>query len=702
MDNIKVHNELIDSRMIANELSKFKMEIRKMSSRESGLMKNLRDSSDLYESDSEETKLLKALRENQDSSFAYLDETKNKVVVETSSPSHFDITHFDTSCEEEQICSRSSTSISMDSLEKVDFIRVSAQPKSITADVEYFEINEDNSKFNVEEEEVQQHVEKEFDPMCFMCCSEDQCDFSKSYDSQSFYSLPNFSDYDVENLMKISKFQSLIGIESLDSMTSEISKIKPQINDGGRKFFDKKLEREETEQMLMIKRLEIEEKDLQDLLIMSNTYSKSHDESTPSECERIICDLFLENQGPMPPHFNSMQRKILRKCFKEWLQKTTLSKILKTNAFSNEDRVKKINDFLNKIRLEQNKVVSRKAKPKATHNNETTGSHSKANNTTLRKDFEHRLKSQQNTIELQKLKIKRQEQLITEMKLAKFTEMVKESRNDLKMELLAKRGNSKLKAKVRCIQMISNIPQDPLEEERRKLIAQGLIVPKFLAKMQERAEERHNRHEEARERRNRLEIDKEEAKKAAEIAKRLEDEEAKRKRLTEMREKRRHEKLLKELKEQERLLYQKNLKIARDHYQHKLMKRLGFFAFELLIRLKRANYKKSLVHRQRISMKRCFFVWHKNAEVVWNHRRALADKVYSKNLMRKFIKIWLHINSINHSKLLVAIDWHEVKLSQKIFDLWLEHTECCKVIEKRKIAEAEAHFSWQVNYFLYL
>lgn len=698
MDSIKVHNELIDSRMIANELSKFKMEIRKMGSRESGLMRKLRDSSDLYESDSEETKLLKALRENQDSSFAYLDETNNKVVIETS-PSHFD-----NCCEEELISSRSSTSISADSLEKIDFIRVSALPKSITADVDYFEINEDNSKFNVDEEE-EQHIEKEeYDPMCFMCCNEDQCEFSKSYDSQSFYSLPNFSDYDVENLMKISKFQSLIAIESLDSMTSEKGKIKPQINDdtaddgvGGRKFFDKKLEREETEQMLMIKRLEIEEKDLQDLIIMSNTYSKSrnYEATTPSEGERIISDLLMENQGPMPPHFNSMERKILRKCFKEWLQKTTLSKILKTNAFSNEDRVKKINDFLNKIRLEQNKVVSRKVKPKATHGNDSTGSHSKTNNTTLRKDFEHRLKSQQNIIELQKLKIKRQEQLITEMKLAKFTEMVKESKNDLKMELLnAKRGNSKLKAKVRCIQMISNIPLDPLEEERRKLIAQGLIVPKFLAKMQERAEERHNRHEEARERRNRLELDKEEAKKAAEIAKRLEDEEAKRKRLTEMREKRRHEKMLKELKEQERLQYQKNLKIARDHYQHKLLKRLGFLAFELLIRLKRANYKKSLMHRQRTSMKRCFKVWHKNAQVVWNHRRALADKVYNRNLTRKFIKVWLHINSINHSKLLVAIDWHEVKLSQKIFDLWLNYSECCKVIEKRKIAEAEAHFSW--------
>lgn len=668
--------------MIANELSKFKMEIRKMSSSRECRIQD----SELYESDSEETKLLEALRENENSSFAYVDESKNEIIVEQH-------------CEKNSYFNgrshSGSTSISEDSLEKVELIRVSALPKIIHTDEEYYEINEDNTKFN-EEDDEQVEVMKDYDPMCFTCCNDENCEFSKSYDTQSYYSLPNFSEYDVENLMKISKFQSLVAIESLDSCHTAppCENEKPSKID--KKNLDKKLEQEETEQMLMVKRLELEEKDLQELIIMSNSFSKNINEATPSECERIINDLFIENQGP---ELEAAYKELLRKYFKEWLQKTTLAKILKTNAFSNEDRVKKINDFLNKIRLEQNKVIGRRGgggKEKKSNKKAFDGTTAiGTNNSTLRKEFEQRLKAQQNIIELQKLKLKRQEQLITEMKLAKFTEMVKESKNDLKIELLnAKRGNSKLKAKVRCIQMISNIPQDPVEEERRKLMAQGLIVPKFLAKMQERAQERQHRHEEARERRCRLEQEKEEAKKAAELAKRLEDEEAKRKRLIEMREKRRQEKIAKELKEQERMQYQKNLKIARDHYHHKLMKRLGFFAFELLIRLKRANYKKSLLHRQRIIMKRCFNVWHKNAKVVWDHRREQADNLYNKNVTKKFIKIWIHLNAINHSKLLVAVDWYEVRLSQKMFDAWIQYTEACKLIEKRKLADAEAHYSW--------
>lgn len=111
--------------------------------------------------------------------------------------------------------------------------------------------------------------------------------------------------------------------------------------------------------------------------------------------------------------------------------------------------------------------------------------------------------------------------MITEMKLSKFSEMLKESKVDMKNELksAAKRGSIKLRTKARCIQMAANIKSDPEEDEKRKLLAQGLIVPRFLAKMQERAAERLMRHEEARQRRVKLEQEKEEIKTAAEIAK---------------------------------------------------------------------------------------------------------------------------------------------------------------------------------------
>lgn len=119
------------------------------------------------------------------------------------------------------------------------------------------------------------------------------------------------------------------------------------------------------------------------------------------------------------------------------------------------------------------------------------------------------------------MKLQRQERLITEMKLAKFSEMLKESRCDLKTELrnVASRGNIKLRSKAKCIQIIGNIKPDQEDENKRKLMAQGLIVPKFLSRMQARAEERAVKHFLARERRIRLEEDKEKLKTAAEIAK---------------------------------------------------------------------------------------------------------------------------------------------------------------------------------------
>jgi hypothetical protein len=273
--------------------------------------------------------------------------------------------------------------------------------------------------------------------------------------------------------------------------------------------------------------------------------------------------------------------------------------------------------------------------------------------------------------------------------------MLKESKNDLKMELInAKRGNTKLRAKARCIEMAANIKQDPEEEERRKMLAQGLMVPKFLQKMQERAFERVARHDEARERRMKLEQEKEENKNAADLARRAEDEEVKRKRLLEMREKRRQEKIAKILREQERQRFQENLKKARDHYATNLMKQLGFKAFQLLIRLKRTNHKKSTIHRRKMCMKKCFNMWFINTKIVWDNKRAQADRLYEISLMRGRVKVWKHVHNINKSKFLVAIDWYEVRLSDKLFKNWIMFAHHSKCIENSKLKVAEAHYNW--------
>lgn len=697
MESIRNHNNLVDSRMIENELEKFKIDIRKLRSNSSKKSPNFQDEKVCEEfEDVEEVKLLQALCDSEDATFAYRNEF-NKIVIEK--PNFSKINHFEFRYEEESACSGSTAELSEDSLEKygnVNFIKISAQPKpsieieEVEEFQEYYEIAEDNSKFNAEDENG-----RAYDPMCYVCCSDDKCEYSKhEYDTQSFYSLPNLNESDVEHLMKITKFQSLISVETPVIKDCPCC---PQHVDEKIKQIDKSIEEAEAERLLIIRRMELEEKNYQELIVKTDATSKNiSDPSSNYVYDEFINDLIHEDQVTTQ---RELERETLKKTFKDWLQKTTISKILKTNAFNSDDRVKKINEFLNKVRFEHNKghTINNNKKKIGKHEKSKKSSSSSASPTskTLRKDFEHKLKVQQDIIELQKLKIQRQERLITEMKLAKFTEMVKESKNDLKMELInAKRTNTKLRAKARCIEMVANIPPDPIEEERRKLLAQGLMVPKFLQKMQERAAERLARHEEARERRARIEYEKEEAKNAAEIAKRLEDEEAKRKRFLEMREKRRQEKLTKQLKELEHKRFLENLKIARDHYTRNLMKRIGFHAFELLIKMKRLNHKKATIHRRRVCMKKFFNLWHRNTKTVWDIKRLQADKLYTFMLYRMCIKKWRHVHSIHQSKFLVATDWYEVKITEKLFYRWVQFAEDSKAIESVKMRNAEAHYNW--------
>lgn len=697
MENIKNHNNLVESRMIANELSKFKLDIRKLSAKSNAASQKYVDSLDSCDEDSEETKLLDALRESEDGTFAYTNDSKKIVVEKKKRKAEV----HEISYEEGSGLSGfsgSTATMSEGSQERAvhfegDFIKVSTQPKPAYQEEfqEYYEIAEDCGKFN-DDEELDNQEQRVYDD-CFMCCNDADCQFgSRSFDMQSFYSMPNLGDGDIGSLMKITKFQSMVTVETTIQECVCCPPMELHGDDERFELLNKSIEEAETEKMLIVRRMEIEEKNYQELVIMSNANSKNISDSNPFECEKIISDLFTENQEKPE---NVEEKRLMRRCFKDWLQKTTVAKILKTNAFTNEDRVKKINCFLNKIRLEQNKVVSNKSKKEASKAPLKQTLSSRSTPKAVKKDYEHKMKVQQDIIELQKLKIQRQERLITEMKLVKFSEMLKESKNDLKMELInAKRGNTKLRVKARCIELAANIKPDPEEEERRKMMAQGLMVPKFLQKMQDRAIERLTRHEEARERRLRLENEKDEIKNQIELSKRMEDEEGKRKRLLEMREKRRQEKIIKQLKEQERLRFQENLKRAKDHYTKSLMKQLGFRAFQLMIRLKRTNHRKSMIFRRKMCMKKCFNLWFINAKIVWDNKRAQADRLHEISLVRGRLTVWKHVHNIHKKKFLVAIDWYEVRVSEKLLKCWIQFSQQSKFIESNKMKVAEAHFNW--------
>ena len=172
------------------------------------------------------------------------------------------------------------------------------------------------------------------------------------------------------------------------------------------------------------------------------------------------------------------------------------------------------------------------------------------------------------------------------------------------------------------------------------------------------------------------------------------DEEVRKKRILEMRDKRRHEKNNKMFREQERQKYMEDMAKAKTFHVRKLFQRIGFNAFELLIRLKRTNYKKATIHRRRMLMMKHFILWHQTTKAVLNLKKQQASKLHHMMLIKHHSAIWRHVRQIHQSKFLVAIDWYEVKITEKIVTHWALKTQQNKILEMAKIRGSEAHYNW--------
>lgn len=380
--------------------------------------------------------------------------------------------------------------------------------------------------------------------------------------------------------------------------------------------------------LITVKRCEMDEKDYSKLRVTNYKPTENDDKIEISEESRKVISAALK-EGFM----QNYDRALLKQYFFKWLQFTILEKISKGAGVTStrEQKLKRINEFINNIRANKKKPP----KPSA----------ATVQATNAKKDYEHRLKVQQDIIELQKLKLERQERIITELKLSKFSEAAKISKMEIQSELhkAMRTGHVRLRAKAKCIQIVGNMKNDTSEEdEQRKLQAQGLMIPKFLVKMQHRALERSQRHQEAKERRMRLEKEREDNKLAIEEAKRLEDEEARKKRYREMREKRKLEKLQKIIREQERQAWIANNQIAKEFRLIKLM-RIGINAFKLLLGIRRDNERRAQVARRRYAKKKYFRKWWGLTNSTWEIKKQKADQLANSKVMKLGMIHWKEV-----------------------------------------------------------
>ncbi|XP_061391261.1 calponin homology domain-containing protein DDB_G0272472 [Musca vetustissima] len=422
------------------------------------------------------------------------------------------------------------------------------------------------------------------------------------------------------------------------------------------------------------------------------------DLSSNHEQNKIIEELFETS--------NHSRITIMRRYFLKWLHFTHVEKIEREHVGGHADRVRKINIFLDKIRMEKSRRKKCEKLQQQADGDDGEFSTSlvpaKTNgieNLKINKKYQNKIKVQQDIIDLQRLKLERQERIIMELKLSKLSEEAREARMELKTELksVIRSGDAKSKAKAKCLQLIGNL-RDKEDERLANLQCKAMLMPKFLQSMQERALERSIKHEQARQRRLQKEAEREAQKMALEEAKRQEDEEAKRLRIEALKEKRRQEKMAKIIKERERQRYIENQRKAQEFYRRLLLKRIGMEGFKRLLQRKRDNLRRCEELRQSLYKRSYFQAWFSIYRISKARRCQKADDFYEHLLKRKYLHLWQFYAEQERSKYHVAVDYHELKLTESMFGKWFAYSKRMKMIEETKMKQATMHHEWHLKW----
>lgn len=150
---------------------------------------------------------------------------------------------------------------------------------------------------------------------------------------------------------------------------------------------------------------------------------------------------------------------------------------------------------------------------------------------------------------------------------------------------------------------------------------------------------------------------------------------------------------MKLLKERAQKQYKENMIKADDFHVQKLL-HYGMKGFQDLIRQKRTNHKKALIYRRKMIMQTYYQNWQRNAKKVWDLKREKADGHFQLTMLKHHFAIWSHVHQIIRCKFLVAIDWYEVKITEKILKTWLEHTKFSQIAENARLRKADSHYHW--------
>lgn len=140
---------------------------------------------------------------------------------------------------------------------------------------------------------------------------------------------------------------------------------------------------------------------------------------------------------------------------------------------------------------------------------------------------------------------------------------------------------------------------------------------------------------------------------------------------------------------------------AKDFHRFRTLKWV-MGRFRNLVMWKKHNEKKSREFHRRLLCRQKFGKWHRYTVRVWQERKAKAVAFYHRHCITIAWKQWLQFYLVENSKKLLAADWYDLKLSERMFRDWVRVTAQRRLIVEIKMRKATAHYNVYAFFYTFL
>ncbi|XP_040023282.2 coiled-coil domain-containing protein 191 isoform X1 [Gasterosteus aculeatus] len=232
---------------------------------------------------------------------------------------------------------------------------------------------------------------------------------------------------------------------------------------------------------------------------------------------------------------------------------------------------------------------------------------------------------------------------------------------------------------------------DSLHPPPRKAATRQTCSHPVITAMEVRARQRAERRKEIEELKRKKDEEKLAQMKAAEEQRQQEEEEEKRKAAVKKREEKRQEREREEEKQRQRQRQQDLMKLARQHYDRKLLLRRGLAPWKRIIQIRQANAQLAESHHNLLLLRRCTLGWQQSARETQAEKEASVDQVYRRFLLRRSLSCWKRLNDWRMIQEERAVRFHRTRTLRRFLLALLDHVTRERLVQWDRQELAQEH-----------